>query len=66
MSLGDLVLGLRHNFGKVRYWAVSAAAATGAGALESEGRHAAQALLWLLGTTGLPVKSLLRDVGPRP
>ncbi|XUL92333.1 TRAFAC clade GTPase domain-containing protein [Streptomyces galilaeus] len=66
VSLGDLVLGLRHNFGKVRYWAVSAAAATGAGAPESEGRHAAQALLWLLGTTGLPVKSLLRDVGPRP
>ncbi|GAA3849884.1 hypothetical protein GCM10022403_096840 [Streptomyces coacervatus] len=66
VGLGDLVLGLGHDFGKVRYWAVSARAATGADALESEGRHAAAPLLWLLATTGLPVKSLLTDAGANP
>ncbi|MFI9168616.1 hypothetical protein [Streptomyces lincolnensis] len=66
VGLGKLVLALGHDFGKVRYWAVSARAATGAGALENEGRHAAAPLLWLLGTTGLPVKALFTDAGAKP
>ncbi|MEV6397973.1 hypothetical protein AB0M39_24900 [Streptomyces sp. NPDC051907] len=61
IGLDDLVQSLEHDFGSTRYWAVSAHAATGAGALHGESRRAAESLLWLLSTTGLPVRSLLAD-----
>ncbi|MFE5855588.1 hypothetical protein ACFQ61_20560 [Streptomyces sp. NPDC056500] len=59
IGLGDLVQSLSHDFGATRYWAVSAHAATGAGALDGESRRAAEPVLWLLSRTGLPVKPLL-------
>ncbi|MCX4820429.1 hypothetical protein OG883_11020 [Streptomyces sp. NBC_01142] len=59
IGLGDLVQSLGHDFGDTRYWAVSAQAATGAGALDGESRRAAESVLWLLSRTGLPVKPLL-------
>lgn len=59
IGLGDLVQSLGHDFGDTRYWAVSAHAATGAGALDGESRRAAESVLWLLSRTGLPVKPLL-------
>ncbi|MEV7425083.1 MULTISPECIES: TRAFAC clade GTPase domain-containing protein [unclassified Streptomyces] len=55
IGLGALVRGLRHDFGTVRYWSVSAHAATGAGALDSEQRRAAAPVLWLLSRSGLRV-----------
>ncbi|MEU6867162.1 hypothetical protein ABZ924_28615 [Streptomyces sp. NPDC046876] len=58
IGLGELVRSLGHDFAEARYWAVSARAATGAGALESEQRRAAEPVLWLLSRTGL-------RVGPR-
>ncbi len=64
IGLGGLVRGLRHDFGGDRYWAVSARAATGAGALESEQRRAAEAVLWLLARSGLRTGSLV--AGPSP
>ncbi|MGW6459997.1 TRAFAC clade GTPase domain-containing protein [Streptomyces sp. NPDC055078] len=59
IGLGDLVQSLEHDFGATRYWAVSAHAATGAGALDGESRRAAEPVLWLLSRSGLPVKPLL-------
>ncbi|MCM2386896.1 TRAFAC clade GTPase domain-containing protein [Streptomyces albipurpureus] len=59
IGLGDLVQSLEHDFGRTRYWAVSAHAATGAGALDGESRRAAEPVLWLLSRTGLPVNPLL-------
>lgn len=56
MGLGALVRGLGHDFAAARYWAVSAHAATGAGALESERLRAAEPVLWLLASTGLRVR----------
>jgi Double-GTPase 2 len=53
IGLGGLVRGLGHDFHSARYWAVSAYAATGTGALESEQRRAAEPLLWLLARSGL-------------
>ncbi|MEU1821428.1 hypothetical protein ABZ502_03095 [Streptomyces abikoensis] len=61
VGLGNLVRGLGHTFGRTRYWAVSARAATGADALDGEQRRAAEPVLWLLGQTGLPVRKLLVD-----
>ncbi|MFF4405986.1 hypothetical protein [Streptomyces sp. NPDC001404] len=61
IGLGNLVRGLTHSFGRTRYWAVSAHAATGAGALGGEQRRAAEPVLWLLGQTGLPIGKLLTD-----
>ncbi len=63
IGLGDLVQSLGHDFGDTRYWAVSARAATGAGALDGESRRAAESVLWLLSRTGLPVKALLTGEG---
>ncbi|WP_326595246.1 TRAFAC clade GTPase domain-containing protein [Streptomyces sp. NBC_01803] len=53
IGLGALVRGLGHDFGAGRYWAVSAYAATGAGALDSEQRRAAEPVLWVLARSGL-------------
>ncbi|MEV6579651.1 hypothetical protein AB0M92_16005 [Streptomyces sp. NPDC051582] len=53
IGLGELVRILHHDFAARRYWAVSARAATGAGALVSEQRRAAEPVLWLLSRTGL-------------
>ncbi|EFL28263.1 LigA protein [Streptomyces himastatinicus ATCC 53653] len=61
IGLGALVRGLGHDFGTARYWAVSAHAATGAGALDSEQRRAAEPVLWVLARSGLRVKRLLAD-----
>ncbi|MFD7627635.1 hypothetical protein ACFV7Q_16620 [Streptomyces sp. NPDC059851] len=55
IGLGELVRSLGHDFAAARFWAVSARAATGAGALESEQLRAAEPVLWLLGRTGLRV-----------
>ncbi|MFD8411273.1 hypothetical protein ACFV2Q_05850 [Streptomyces sp. NPDC059650] len=55
IGLGDLVRSLGHDFAAARFWAVSARAATGAGALESERLRAAEPVLWLLARTGLRV-----------
>lgn len=49
------VRGVGHDFGAARYWAVSAYAATGTGALESEQRRAAEPVLWILAHSGLRV-----------
>ncbi|MEU7136551.1 hypothetical protein [Streptomyces sp. NPDC046261] len=71
IGLGALVRGLGHDFGAARYWAVSAHAATGAGALEGEQRRAAEPVLWLLARSGLRVGALADGtaapgaVGPR-
>ncbi|MEW2578262.1 TRAFAC clade GTPase domain-containing protein [Streptomyces syringium] len=59
IGLGNLVRGLDHSFGRTRYWAVSAHAATGADAQSGEARRAAEPVLWLLSQTGLPVRKLL-------
>lgn len=59
IGLGDLVQSLEHDFGRTRYWAVSAHAGTGAGALDGESRRAAEPVLWLLSRTGFPVNPLL-------
>lgn len=61
IGLDDLVRSLHHDFRVARYWAVSAHAATGAGALDSERRRAAEPVLWLLGRTGLRVGRLVRE-----
>jgi hypothetical protein len=61
IELGGLVRQLGHDFGAVRYWAVSARAATGAGALDSEQRRAAEAVLWLLARTGLRTGGLMAE-----
>ncbi|WP_063783861.1 TRAFAC clade GTPase domain-containing protein [Streptomyces sp. WM6372] len=53
IGLDGLVRTLDHDFAAARYWAVSAHAATGAGALVSEQRRAAEPVLWLLSRTGL-------------
>ncbi|MGW8782955.1 TRAFAC clade GTPase domain-containing protein, partial [Streptomyces sp. NPDC055796] len=53
IGLDGLVRTLDHDFAAARYWAVSAYAATGAGALVSEQRRAAEPVLWLLARTGL-------------
>lgn len=58
IGLGALVRGLGHDFGVTCYWAVSSHAATGAGALESEQRRAAEPVLWLLARSGLRVAAL--------
>ncbi|WP_330299201.1 TRAFAC clade GTPase domain-containing protein [Streptomyces sp. NBC_00503] len=58
IGLDDLVRTLGHDFAAARYWAVSARAATGAGALDSEQRRAAEPVLWLLSRTGLRVGRL--------
>ncbi|MFE5738024.1 TRAFAC clade GTPase domain-containing protein [Streptomyces celluloflavus] len=55
IGLGALVRGVGHDFGSARYWAVSAYAATGVGALESEQRRAAEPVLWILAHSGLRV-----------
>lgn len=55
IGLGELVRALGHDFAAARYWAVSAHAATGAGALVSEQRRAAEPVLWLLSRTGLRI-----------
>ncbi|WP_328620003.1 TRAFAC clade GTPase domain-containing protein [Streptomyces sp. NBC_00354] len=55
IGLGELVRALGHDFAAARYWAVSAHAATGAGALASEQRRAAEPVLWLLSRTGLRI-----------
>ncbi|MCF3175053.1 hypothetical protein IPZ61_17225 [Streptomyces sioyaensis] len=55
IGLGALVRGVGHDFGAARYWAVSAYAATGTGALESEQRRAAEPVLWILAHSGLRV-----------
>ncbi|GHC58259.1 TRAFAC clade GTPase domain-containing protein [Streptomyces cinnamoneus] len=71
IGLGALVRGLGHDFGAARYWAVSAHAATGAGALDSEQRRAAEPVLWVLARSGLRVGALAAEtaapdaLGPR-
>ncbi len=65
IGLGALVRGLGHDFGAARYWAVSAHAATGAGALDSEQRRAAEPVLWVLARSGLRVGALAAETpGP--
>lgn len=63
IGLDDLVRSLGHDFAAARYWTVSARAATGAGALDSEQRRAAEPVLWLLSRTGLRLGGLLRESG---
>ncbi|WP_030665074.1 hypothetical protein [Streptomyces rimosus] len=64
IGLGSLVRGLEHDFREVRYWAVSAYAATGAGALDSEQLRAAEPVLWVLARSGLRVGALAGDPAP--
>ncbi|WP_329377993.1 hypothetical protein OG625_08735 [Streptomyces sp. NBC_01351] len=61
IGLDDLVRSLGHDFAAARYWAVSARAATGAGALDSERLRAAEPVLWLLSRTGLRVGGLVPE-----
>ncbi|MEV5482591.1 MULTISPECIES: TRAFAC clade GTPase domain-containing protein [Streptomyces] len=61
IGLGALVRGVGHDFGSARYWAVSAYAATGTGALESEQRRAAEPVLWILARSGLRVGALVGE-----
>ncbi|MFJ3707996.1 hypothetical protein OG204_29860 [Streptomyces sp. NBC_01387] len=61
IGLGALVRAVRHDFGTARYWAVSARAATGAGALDREQRRAAEPVLWVLALSGLRVGSLVAE-----
>ncbi|KOU18103.1 TRAFAC clade GTPase domain-containing protein [Streptomyces sp. WM6368] len=61
IGLDELVRTLGHDFAAARYWVVSARAATGAGALDSERRRAAEPVLWLLSRTGLRVGRLVRE-----
>ncbi len=65
IGVGDLVRNVTHQFGAARYWTVSAFAATGTGALDSEARRAAEPVLWLLARSGLRVGDLAgaRDGG---
>lgn len=62
IGLGALVRSLNHDFSATRYWAVSAHAATGAGALDSEQRRAAEPVLWVLAASGLRVGALSESV----
>lgn len=66
IGLDELVRALGHDFAAARYWVVSARAATGAGALDTERRRAAEPVLWLLSRTGLRVGRLVRDPEERP
>lgn len=66
IGLDDLVRSLGHDFAAARYWTVSARAATGAGALDSEQRRAAEPVLWLLSRTGLRLGGLLKEKGGTP
>ncbi|MFH9958325.1 hypothetical protein ACH4OX_29450 [Streptomyces roseolus] len=59
LGLGGLVRGFTHQFGTARYWSVSAFTATGTGALDPEGRRAAEPVLWLLARSGLRVDALV-------
>ncbi|MFD6973707.1 hypothetical protein [Streptomyces sp. NPDC059979] len=61
IGLDGLVRALGHDFAAARYWVVSARAATGAGALDTEQRRAAEPVLWLLSRTGLRVGRLAED-----
>lgn len=61
IGLDELVRALGHDFAAARYWVVSARAATGAGALDTEQRRAAEPVLWLLSRTGLRVGRLTED-----
>lgn len=61
IGLGALVRGVGHDFGSARYWAVSAYAATGVGALESEQRRAAEPVLWILAHSGLRVGAFVAE-----
>ncbi len=61
IGLDELVRALGHDFAAARYWVVSARAATGAGALDTEQRRAAEPVLWLLSRTGLRVGRLVED-----
>ncbi|MFD5108516.1 TRAFAC clade GTPase domain-containing protein [Streptomyces cinereoruber] len=66
IGLGGLVRGVAHDFGAAGFWAVSASAATGHGALDSERRRAAEPVLWLLARTGLRVGDLVESRGRIP
>ncbi|WP_234435334.1 TRAFAC clade GTPase domain-containing protein [Streptomyces sp. NRRL F-2747] len=70
IGLDGLVRTLDHDFAAARYWAVSAHAATGAGALAAEQRRAAEPVLWLLSRTGLrfggPPAAARKPRLPRP
>ncbi|MFK0252178.1 hypothetical protein [Streptomyces sp. NPDC090445] len=66
IGLGDLVRSLGHDFAAARFWAVSARAATGAGALESEQLRAAEPVLWLLARTGLRIRGAAGSPGGPP
>ncbi|MEV7521061.1 hypothetical protein [Streptomyces sp. NPDC091371] len=66
IGLDDLVRSLGHDFAAARYWAVSARAATGAGALDSEQLRAAEPVLWLLARTGLPVGRFVPERSKTP
>ncbi|MEW5630498.1 hypothetical protein AB1388_28655 [Streptomyces hydrogenans] len=59
LGLGGLVRNLTHQFATARYWSVSAFTATGTGALDPEGRRAAEPVLWLLARSGLRVGALV-------
>ncbi|MFB7514635.1 hypothetical protein [Streptomyces sp. NPDC056144] len=61
IGLGGLVRGFTHDFKTSAFWAVSASAATGAGALDTERRRAAEPVLWLLRRSGLRVDDLIMD-----
>ncbi|WP_031005311.1 TRAFAC clade GTPase domain-containing protein, partial [Streptomyces sp. NRRL F-5727] len=65
LGLGGLVRNFTHQFRTARYWSVSAFTATGTGALDPEGRRAAEPVLWLLARSGLRVGALVdaRDGG---
>ncbi|WP_275462480.1 TRAFAC clade GTPase domain-containing protein [Streptomyces noursei] len=65
IGLGALVRGVGHDFGSARYWAVSAYAATGAGALESEQRRAAEPVLWILAHSGLRMGTIASEASER-
>ncbi|MFB7396189.1 hypothetical protein [Streptomyces sp. NPDC056191] len=66
IGLGGLVRGFTHDFKATGFWAVSASAATGTGALDSERRRAAEPVLWLLARSGLRVGALVESRGPVP
>ncbi|MFC8267667.1 hypothetical protein ACFUIZ_18345 [Streptomyces cinereoruber] len=66
IGLGGLVRGFTHDFRAAGFWAVSASAATGGGALDSERRRAAEPVLWLLARTGLRVGDLVESRGTVP
>ncbi|GGY53128.1 TRAFAC clade GTPase domain-containing protein [Streptomyces tanashiensis] len=66
IGLGGLVRGFTHDFRATGFWAVSASAATGLGALDSERRRAAEPVLWLLARSGLRVGGLVESRGSLP